>query len=205
MKNFLLKPIEFKFQLKVYQIYFLALGFLYLPYVGWEVFWYVKVGSAAIKWHTWLAIGVLLFSIFLLPYNWISVFRSKFFVFIFYVGLCISIGEIHPFTKVPMYTSFQKEITIYSMTDDKGNFIPFYNYTSLSASQIMHKKSALFERYNGKVPDSSLQHLIQANILEEIQSNRFSHLPQKKLVLVANRLFLKGDSIKLESTLQQPK
>ena len=199
MNEYLTKKIQFNFYLKGYQLLLIALGLIYAPYIAWETFWYFKVGSAAFKWHTWLASAVLIAVLFLLPFRPLNFIREKMTVFVVYFSLCWFIGEVHPFTMVPMYTSFQKELIIYSLANENNTLLPNQSYSTLASGQIMHKCSALRSRLNKTQDQTEVNNFLQQEILNQIHQNKFENIPMKKLHLVENRIFIQNDSIKINA------
>jgi hypothetical protein len=87
-----------------------------VAYAAWETYWYLRVGSPAIKWHTYAAaLGYVLF-IVALPVPAMHFLRKHLWLGVLYIVLSLAIGEQHPFTLVPMYTSFINEARVLSLT-----------------------------------------------------------------------------------------
>lgn len=136
------KKISFQLSLSVWQWLLLAEAALLIVYACWEIYWYTKVGAAAIKWHTYFALGALSFSLlFLLPFKQVSSIRQRSWLFASYAGLSLLIGEIHPFTTVPMYTTFPNYAYSFKLTDTKGNLIPIAKYYHSSSDELSHQFS----------------------------------------------------------------
>jgi hypothetical protein len=199
MFEYLTRKFQFQFYLKGYQLLLIALGLIYVPYIAWESFWYFKVGSAAIKWHTWLALAVLIIVLFFLPFRPLNFIREKMTVFVVYFSLCWFIGEVHPFTVVPMYTSFQKELIIYSLANENNDLLPFQSYTKLASGQIIHQVSAFSSRLNNTSNQTEVNNFLQQEVLNQIHQNKFENIPKGKLHLVENRIFIQNDSIKMNA------
>lgn len=125
-------------------------------YISWEVYWYIKVGPWAIKWHTYLvtaflAVALFIFVTYILHQKFdllrlaklITSFMRKWGVVagigISYIILCLLIKEQHPFTLVPMYNHFEDYAYSIRLTDSKGSLIPLQTYYRLNGGDLTHK------------------------------------------------------------------
>lgn len=134
------KKISFQLSLSLWQWLLLAEAALLVAYACWEIYWYTKVGTAAIKWHTYFATGAFIFSLlFLLPFRQVAIIKQHSWLFGCYAGLSLLIGEVHPFSTVPMYTSFPNYAYSFKLTTTKGQLTPITKYYHSSSDELSHQ------------------------------------------------------------------
>ena len=154
---FLHKKITIHISLSVWQAFAIAALTLLLFYTGWEVYWYQKVGLAAIKWHTWGVLSIIIFVLFVvLPFSLFATLRKNFAVGFIYLLLCLMIGETHPFSLVEMYNSFPNFARTFLLTDSHENVLPFNEYYWLNSSDLSHKYTTAVELIESKKPGQKL-------------------------------------------------
>jgi len=113
-----------------------------------------------------------------------------------YVGLSLAIGEVHPFTKVPMYSSFQSEITIFSLQDTSGNLIPFNNYSKLSSGAVMHKYFNAVKTFS----TNNTQQEAEKLAIQYIEAELNLHTPSaNNIYLCKNEIYIAKDSIRINT------
>jgi|GEM_PF-1708398 len=138
------KRFSFQFSLSVWQIILLAEMVILLLYVCWEIYWLSKVGTAAIKWHTYFAGFVFGISLLLLlPYAWVHYIKQRSWLLVLYVPLCLLIGEAHPFSNVSMYSSFAPDAYAFMLTDNRDNIIPISKYYSTHSGNLGHEFNSI--------------------------------------------------------------
>lgn len=196
IQNLLEKKYKFTFQLKGWKVALITLSFVYIPYIAWELFWYSKVGDVAIKWHTWFAAIFFLIVLLLIPEKPFTYLKRFYFLFILYVGLSLAIGEVHPFTKVPMYSSFQSKITIFSLQNTSGNLMPFEKYSKLSSGPVMHKYFNAVETFS----TNNTQQEAKKLAVKYIEAELNLHTPSiNNIYLCKNEIYIAKDSIRINS------
>ncbi len=157
LSDFLHKKITIHISLSVRQLFAIAALILLLFYAGWEFYWYQKVGLAAIKWHTWWVLTIIIFALFLtLPLPFFTALRKNFAVGFIYLLLCLMVGETHPFSLVEMYNSFPNFARTFLLTDSHENVLPFNEYYWLNSSDLSHKYNTAIELIQSKKPGQKL-------------------------------------------------
>jgi hypothetical protein len=63
-----------------------------------------------------------------------------------YVLLSLLIGEVHPFTKVPMYSNFPNWAYSFYLCDSSNTLLPIRNYFTCADDELSHQYSAICER-----------------------------------------------------------
>src|SRR4051812_49033319 len=106
MENFLGRKRQFQYTLSYWQLGAIVGMCLLVPYALWEAYWFMQVGAAAIKLHTYVVIAAVLFWLVLMPGIFSGFVRKNMLLALAYIAACLLIGEVHPFTRVPMYNKF---------------------------------------------------------------------------------------------------
>lgn len=195
-ENLLEREYNFSLKIKGWHIVLILLSLIYVPYTAWEIFWYLRVGNIAIKWHTWFAVTFLSVVLLLIPEKPFIQFKKFYLLFVMYVVLSLAIGEVHPFTKVPMYSSFQEKITIFSLQDTSGNLLPFNKYSNLSTGPLMHKYFNAVEIYK----NTNSQQEAEKKAIQYLDAElKLSDSKNHNLNLYRNEIFIAGDSIKINT------
>jgi hypothetical protein len=200
MFDFLKQRKYIRVSLTVYQIGTILWLLLLVPYVAWEVFWYVRVGEDAIKWHTWVVGTITIIWILLAPVSVVDFIRKNILLGAFYIVLCILIGEVHPFTKVSMYNKFVNYAYAFKLTDSNDSIIPIKQNFDWGAGALSHKYSNFmaahhFEYGNNVESDSSLQ-LAGKQLLTELKrSKKLKVTIPDSLKLYLVSYSLAGDSV----------
>jgi hypothetical protein len=196
--NLLQRNYRFYFSITGWKLLLLVFLFIAIPYIAWELFWYFKVGSNAIKWHTWIFGGLTLVVFLVMPFRQISWFRRTWLIGFTYFFACFFIGEIHPFTRVPMYSSFQKEIPVFSLINDSGMMIPFECYTTSRTGELLHKYYSLKTHYSGSMDSLEIEEKIYSILSEEVEQNKLLSIKIDTAHLLLRTIAIVDDSILVE-------
>jgi hypothetical protein len=194
MESFLGRKKHFQYSLSLWQIGSIAGLFFLLPYIAWEVYWYCKVGMAAIKLHTYLVGAVVLVWLILMPGGLSGFIRKNMLLGLAYILLCLLIGEVHPFTRVPMYNKFDDYAYSFKLTDSDDQLIPISKYYRISSAGLGHKYSLFMQNpealaYSGR------------ELLNQLQESRKAKPPADSLRLYLVRHYLTNDSLLQTETL----
>ena len=195
----LYKKRQISFSLSIWQIASLAGLVLLVPYIAWEVFWYNKVGIAAIKPHTHVVGAVVFIWLFTIPVARISFIRKNLMIGIIYLILCLLIGEIHPFTLMPMYNKFVNYAYSFKLTDKEGKVIPVSSYYSITCGSLAHKFYAISNSLavNCGFEKETTQELriIGKKLLKELEASRKTNPPADTICLYLVNHSFENDSI----------
>jgi len=192
--KFLLKKIE----VPLWKLISVGIFLLLIPYFIWEVFWYLRVGSNAIKWHTYLVFFLIVGFVSMLPFNWAKFFRQTFLLGLSYFFFSMIIGEKHPFTQVPMYNSFPNQIPIIAMCNLQNEPIPFNKNFSISAGGVIHKYWQITRsviRGNELYDENKVDEMAGNSIFQELIDGRNKNVNKDSLKLVMFTYSLQNDSI----------
>jgi hypothetical protein len=74
---------------------------------------------------------------------WVKKHYLRFAVGGIYLGLCLWIGEVHPFTLVPMYNSFPNYGYAFYITDEHNKVLPIKKYFSYQSGNLGHYYNAM--------------------------------------------------------------
>jgi hypothetical protein len=74
---------------------------------------------------------------------WVKKHYLRFAVGGIYLGLCLWIGEVHPFTLVPMYNSFPNYGYAFYITDEHNKVLPIKKYFSYQSGNLGHYYNAV--------------------------------------------------------------
>ncbi len=172
---------------------------LLIPYIGWELFWYKKVGMAAIKPHTYAVGSVVFVWLFTIPLKFRGFIKKNLMIGIIYLILCLLIGEIHPFTLMPMYNKFVNYAYSFKVTDKEGKVIPVSSYYSTTCGSLAHKFYAIAQTFginygfDSETPQE-LQ-LIGKQLLKELQASRKTNPQADTIYLYLVNHSFENDSI----------
>ncbi len=94
------------------------------------------------------------------------------FLFVGYVLTTLAVGEVHPFSRFPMYNSFPNWAYSFCLKDSAGQMLPFISYTNTRSGSVAHQYytvSALnnFAYGDGKEAPEQLQ-LVGREMMERI-------------------------------------
>lgn len=199
MLNFLKKKREYRFSLSLWQLGSIA-GILFLiPYVAWEAFWYTRVGMVAIKPHTWVVLALVIIWVLLAPNSAVDFIRKNLLLGLLYIALCLLIGEVHPFTKVRMYSKFVNYAYSFKLTDNNEKQIPIIRYYNLSSGGLSHKYFTLMDQhhqgygYGTESPETLAT--AGRELLKELQQSKKSNPPADSLKLYLVYHYLRNDSL----------
>ena len=71
---------------------------------------------------------------------------NVYFICVAYVLLSLIFGEVHPFTKVPMYSTFPNWAYSFYISDSTNTIIPTRRYFSCADDELSHQYAAICER-----------------------------------------------------------
>lgn len=197
--NSLYKKRQINFSLSIWQIASLAGAMLLVLYIAWELFWYNQVGMAAIKQHTYIVGGVILLWLFTIPVSFIGFIRKSLMLGLVYLILCLLIGEVHPFTKMPMYDRFVNYAYSFKVTDKAGNIIPANRHYRVNCGSLAHKFYVICNTLQvncgfEKETTQELQ-LVGKQLLKELEASRKTNPPADTICLYLVNHYFDNDSI----------
>ncbi len=113
------------------KLFLYAVVVVCIAYFCWELYWFINVGLSFVKWHTYVMVLVYLCLFrYLLGKKTSSPFLSKIdskfknvIFFVVYILLSLKIGEIHPFSRVPMYDSLPNWSYVFYAKDNHQNIL----------------------------------------------------------------------------------
>jgi hypothetical protein len=117
-----------------------------------------------------------------------------------YILLSLVIGEVHPFTTVPMYNKFPNYAYAYYVSDENGKMLPVGSYFNYNAGNLSHNYVAICESkkiihgYEVETQDQLSQ--VGKEMLEQLIAYRRDSIPAKILQMHRVNYFLEKDSIK---------
>lgn len=104
-----------------------------------------------------------------------------------YVVLSLIIGEVHPFTTVPMYNSFPNWAYSFYISDTSGKLIPIGNYYSCDYDYLSHLYSTLCQENHiemgNEVEKADELTFIGNKMFDGLSGYRKKTLPQGKIQL----------------------
>jgi hypothetical protein len=175
-----------------------------VAYAAWETYWYLRVGSAAIKWHTYAAaLGYVLF-IVALPVPAMHFLRKHLWLGVLYIVLSLAIGEQHPFTLVPMYTSFINEARVLSLTTANGQPIVLKGKFNVHSGGLMHRyfaKRNAIEASSPNLTEKEQNKIIGSFLIDEITNSSLASCSSDTLQLHLLTYHLHDHELKYASTL----
>lgn len=173
-------------------------------YAAWETYWYLRVGNAAIKWHTYaVALGYVLF-IVSLPVPAMHFLRKHLWLGVLYIVLSLAIGEQHPFTLVPMYTSFINEARVLSLTTTDNRPIVLKGKFNVHSGGLMHRyfaKRSAIEASAPNLTEKEQNLIIGSFLIDEITNSSLVSYSSDTLQLHLLTYHLHDHQLKCSSTL----
>jgi hypothetical protein len=191
------KKVSIKFEAEVWKLLAVAILLALIPYLFWEIFWYLRIGPMAIKWHTYLVAALLIIFLFSLPLKPFIFFRKFFLLGSIYLGLSLIIGEKHPFTRVPMYTNFKNEARVIMVSDENDKPIKYNANFLINSGSMMHKYSSMQSKLQSSpnLQEADKKEIIGKSLLSELYDTRQSEAVPAKLKLYLLTYYLNADTI----------
>lgn len=123
----------------------------------------------------------------------------KFIVGGIYIMLSLLLGELHPFTLVPMYNSIPNYAYSFYLSDSSNHLLPLGDYYYLANDELSHKYTTICEREHIKHGDQQ-ETMQQLQIVGNAMFGKMKEYQRKKLPAGSIRLhrvcyFLRNDSI----------
>lgn len=116
-----------------------------------------------------------------------------------YVLLSLLIGEQHPFTRVPMYSTFPNYAYSFYLSDTANNLLPLARYYHLADDELSHHYSAICEAqhipYGNQCESPAQLQTIGRAMLNKLKPYRYAPLPAGNIQLHRVCYFLQGDTI----------
>lgn len=195
----LYKKRQISISLSVWQMASLAAGILLMLYIIWESFWYKQVGMVAIKPHTYVVGFVVFVWLFTIPVSFIGFIRKNLMLGLVYLILCMLIGEVHPFTQMPMYNKFVNYAYSFKVTDKEGKVIPVNRHYRANCGSLAHKFYAISNSLGvncGFEKETTLElQLIGKQLMKELQASRKTNPPADTICLYLVNHSFENDSI----------
>lgn len=137
MKNILSKTITIHIAFTLRQLLVAVLCLLFVVYLGWEIYWYKKIGLYFIKWHTHIAVTAIMGGMIWLPVWWVYGIRKS-----------VRLQKILTIALSVWFTFLLLE-TIFIVTGSKkiyteirfGYYQSPYSYDSLNYYHVYHSGS----------------------------------------------------------------
>lgn len=118
---------------------------------------------------------------------------------LFYVIICLIVGECHPFSLVSMYNSFPDKACTFYLSDSKGRLLPLKSYYHYITGDLTHNYNAICRSMNmngGNQAETPEQlDSIGKKMMEILEQRRFLKPPVDPIQLHQVYYSLKGDSI----------
>ncbi len=116
-----------------------------------------------------------------------------------YIALSALIGEVHPFTRMPMYSYVSNYAYSFYISNEQGKLIPIKDYFNYKADDLTHHFSAICERQNipygfGK-EDITVLKSVGETMLTQMMHHQRKPIPAHKIQLHRIYYYLQNDSI----------
>jgi len=116
-----------------------------------------------------------------------------------YIMFCLLIGEVHPFTLVPMYSSFPSWAYSFYLSDDDNRLLPLANYFNCGDDALSHYYSNICERkhiaYGNQAETKSQLENIGEQMINQLQSHQYKSIQKPTIRLHRVCYFLRNNSI----------
>jgi hypothetical protein len=119
-------------------------------------------------------------------------------VFVAYCAISLAIGEWHPFSKFPMYSSFPNWSYAFYLSDEAEEMIPWWSAFQVDAVHMAHRFYGICQ-HNGIAYGHGMESAVELRFIgnEMLKSVQDGYqLPyEKELNLYRRHFFVEGDSI----------
>lgn len=119
-----------------------------------------------------------------------------------YLLLSLTIGEVHPFTLVPMYNHFPNWSYAFYLTDEKNQLIPLKEHFRYSAGNFGHHFCAVAEdeniSYGERRESDSELNLIGEKMLLKLSGQCYKKTEAEEVRLHRLCFYWEGDSVQTE-------
>ncbi len=116
-----------------------------------------------------------------------------------YVVLSLLIGEVHPFSLVPMYNNFPNYAYAFYVSDEEGKLLPVNTYFNYGAGDLSHNYVAVCESqkvFHGYNRETSGQLAAVGKVmLQKLYTFKRDSVPAQRLQLHRVNYTLTNDSI----------
>jgi hypothetical protein len=119
--------------------------------------------------------------------SWVKKYFLRFAVGGIYLGLCLWIGEVHPFTLVPMYNNFPNYGYAFYITDEVNHVIPIKSYFRYESGGLGHYYNAMANKYKFstgfEIESPEELSIIGKEMLTQLADKCYQSPPAKAIVL----------------------
>ena len=116
-----------------------------------------------------------------------------------YIVLSLLIGEVHPFTVVPMYSSFPNWAYSFYLSDSTSRLLPIANYFKYADDELGHNYAAICEQQKivyGNQTETKIQlECVGKQMFGLLQAHQVAPLLQSYIQLHRVCYFMQRDSI----------
>lgn len=98
--------------------------------------------------------------------------KEKLAVGIVYLLLCLVMGENHPFSMQPMYSSFPNSAHSFYLSNEDNKLLPIHEFFNYSSEDLAHNYSVISSttNQNNKLQDSAVGRLMMQLVLPRAYS-----------------------------------
>lgn len=104
-----------------------------------------------------------------------------------YLLLSLFIGEQHPFTRVPMYSSFPNYAYSFYLSDSANNLLPLATYYHLADDELSHHYSSICEGkknpYGNQIETAEQLQSVGKLMFEKLKPYQYASLSTEKMRL----------------------
>jgi hypothetical protein len=116
-----------------------------------------------------------------------------------YLILCLMVGEVHPFTVVPMYNNFPNWAYAFFVTDIEGKLLPGVKYFKTSSADLSHRYWAICERdritCGNQTETKEELRKVGEVMLKDLMNNNLREFPSDTIQLHRVSYYFQNDSI----------
>ena len=116
-----------------------------------------------------------------------------------YITLSLIIGEVHPFTLVPMYNNFPNWAYAFYASDDEGSLLPNNSYFKINSADLAHKYYTICQnnniRYGDRIETDQELNLVGRLMLNELLDSKANNSFFDKVNIHRVCYFYENDSV----------
>lgn len=126
--------------------------------------------------------------------------RWRYFaIAIIYTTLSLIIGEVHPFTTVPMYSHFPNWAYSFYLSNQQGRVIPYGHYFAFADDELSHRYFALCQQLHipadNRAETTAQRQQVGQQLFAQLKAARVKPLPAGTIRLHRVCYYLQADTI----------